>query len=136
MILKLAFLLLLLDYNFAEEQASWSWGKDAAEPKQEEAIIPDLQQTASSNIEEIEFNSTNLEEVVTDILELGREGRNLNGYDEVYSDPNIQEVLQKGDDTQARNLIKDRLCHLGLMQVFTTFKNYSFLYKIFFFYLV
>lgn len=120
MILKLTFLLLLLEYGFAEEQPSWSWGKDSVEPQQKEGIIPDLQQTASSNIEQIEFNSTNLEEVVSDILTSSREGRNLNGFDEVYSDPNIQEVLQKGDDAQARNLIKDRLCHLGLMQVFIT----------------
>lgn len=46
-----------------------------------------------------------------------RQGRALQGYDEVYSDPNVQEALQKGDDGEARNIIKDRLCYLGLMQV-------------------
>lgn len=49
-----------------------------------------------------------------------RQGRALQGYDEVYSDPNVQEALQKGDDGEARNIIKDRLCYLGLMQVGTS----------------
>lgn len=50
-----------------------------------------------------------------------RQGRALQGYDEVYSDPNVQEALQKGDDGEARNIIKDRLCYLGLMQVGISF---------------
>jgi len=59
--------------------------------------------------------------VVDEILVSQRQGRALQGYDEVYSDPNVQEALQKGDDGEARNIIKDRLCYLGLMQVGISF---------------
>lgn len=59
--------------------------------------------------------SNELEKVIDTILISGRQGRNLDGFDEVYSDPSVQEVLQKGDDRQARNVIKDKLCSLGLM---------------------
>lgn len=63
------------------------------------------------------FNETNAADAVIDtILNSGREGRNLDGFDEVYSDPNVQQALQKGDDRQARNVIKDKLCSLGLME--------------------
>lgn len=57
-----------------------------------------------------------LDDVIDSILASNRQGRNLDGFDEVYSDPTVQDALQKGDDSQARNLIKDKLCTLGLMQ--------------------
>lgn len=60
--------------------------------------------------------SFTVDDVIESILASSRQGRNLDGLDEVYSDPTVQEALQKGDDTQARNLIKDKLCTLGLMQ--------------------
>lgn len=56
-----------------------------------------------------------LDDVIDSILASNRQGRNLDGFDEVYSDPTVQDALQKGDDSQARNLIKDKLCTLGLM---------------------
>lgn len=62
-----------------------------------------------------ETNVNEIDKVIDTILMSGRQGRNLDGFDEVYSDPNVQEVLQKGDDRQARNVIKDKLCSLGLM---------------------
>lgn len=55
-------------------------------------------------------------DVIETILANGRQGRNSDGFDDVYSDPTIQEAIQAGDDVQARNLIKDKLCSLGLMQ--------------------
>lgn len=57
-----------------------------------------------------------IDDVIDSILDSNRQGRNLDGFDEVYSDPTVQDALQKGDDSQARNLIKDKLCTLGLMQ--------------------
>lgn len=57
-----------------------------------------------------------VDELIDSILASNRQGRNLDGFDEVYSDPTVQDALQKGDDSQARNLIKDKLCNLGLMQ--------------------
>ncbi|XP_055321697.1 uncharacterized protein LOC129577895 isoform X2 [Sitodiplosis mosellana] len=56
------------------------------------------------------------DDLIESILASNRQGRNLDGFDEVYSDPTVQDALQKGDDSQARNLIKDKLCTLGLMQ--------------------
>lgn len=56
-----------------------------------------------------------LDDVIETILASNRQGRNLDGFDAVYSDPTVQDALQKGDDTEARNLIKDKLCTLGLM---------------------
>lgn len=58
-----------------------------------------------------------VDEVVDTILQSGRQGRNLDGFDEVYRDPAVQEAIQNGNDTTARHYIKDRLCTLGLMQV-------------------
>lgn len=57
-----------------------------------------------------------VDELIDSILASNRQGRNLDGFDEVYSDPTVQDALQKGDDSQARNLIKEKLCTLGLMQ--------------------
>lgn len=57
-----------------------------------------------------------VDELIDSILASNRQGRNLDGFDEVYSDPTVQNALQKGDDSQARNLIKEKLCTLGLMQ--------------------
>lgn len=57
-----------------------------------------------------------VDELIDSILASNRQGRNLDGFDEVYSDPTVQNALQKGDDSQARNLIKEKLCALGLMQ--------------------
>lgn len=56
------------------------------------------------------------DELIDSILASNRQGRNLDGFDEVYSDPTVQNALQMGDDSQARNLIKEKLCTLGLMQ--------------------
>lgn len=63
---------------------------------------------------QLSSNDTAVDEIVESILESGRQGRNLNGYDEVYSDPSVVEAIQKADDVTARNLIKDKLCDLGL----------------------
>jgi hypothetical protein len=56
------------------------------------------------------------DEVIDEIINSSRQGRNLDGLDDVYSDPTVKEALLSGDDTQARNLIRDKLCTLGLME--------------------
>lgn len=55
--------------------------------------------------------------MIENILVSNRQGRNLEGYDEIYSDPEIKNALQLGNDTIARTYIKDKLCSLGLMNV-------------------
>ncbi|KAL1517378.1 hypothetical protein ABEB36_001148 [Hypothenemus hampei] len=106
-------LLSLLIYVNAQENTSggWSWNDDPTQNvKQSQNTPTDLEASASDQ------NSTTIEKVVDDILVSQRQGRALEGYDEVYSDPNVQEALQNGDEGEARNIIKDRLCYLGLMQ--------------------
>ncbi|KAK3917491.1 Phenoloxidase-activating factor 2 [Frankliniella fusca] len=104
----------------AGASADWSWGnKDGAAPVSETTAdeappsagdgggIVDLGEAAAA--------ATDLNaDVIDDILRSGRQGRNLEGYDEVYADPNVQDALQNGNETSARHYIKDRLCSLGL----------------------
>ncbi|XP_037719660.1 uncharacterized protein LOC119553379 isoform X2 [Drosophila subpulchrella] len=66
--------------------------------------------------ETIQSNSTTqIDEVIEQLINSRREGRNLGEYDAVYADGNIDQALQQGNDLQARNLIRDKLCGLGLM---------------------
>ncbi|XP_037045511.1 uncharacterized protein LOC119080973 [Bradysia coprophila] len=98
----------------AEEQPKWggNFEPSNADYLSLESNDPIGQGSTASNDTS---NGNELEKVIDTILISGRQGRNLDGFDEVYSDPSVQEVLQKGDDRQARNVIKDKLCSLGLM---------------------
>lgn len=106
-----------------DEQQSglWSWSSNSEQTnnKQNYAIESNIP-TGNDGVN-VNFNQTadvvlNVDDVIETILSSNRQGRNLDGFDEVYSDPTVQDALQKGDDTQARNLIKEKLCSLGLMQ--------------------
>lgn len=55
--------------------------------------------------------------MIDNILVSNRQGRNLEGYDQIYADPEVKNALQLGNDTVARSYIKDKLCSLGLMNV-------------------
>ncbi|XP_049290304.1 uncharacterized protein LOC125767598 isoform X2 [Anopheles funestus] len=77
------------------------------EKRQDIGVLPAAQQ----NVTEVGD-----EDILNFILDSGRQGRSLEGFDEVYSDPSVQDALQNADDAQARNIIKDKLCSLGLMQ--------------------
>ncbi|XP_034657500.1 uncharacterized protein LOC117894500 isoform X2 [Drosophila subobscura] len=66
--------------------------------------------------ESMQSNSTSeIDTIIEQLLNSRREGRNLGEYDAVYADGNIDQALQQGNDMQARNLIRDKLCGLGLM---------------------
>ncbi|XP_068906950.1 uncharacterized protein [Tenebrio molitor] len=117
----IAYLAMVLLCHVAGEENTWSWGdnkdKSVIPPKflEEESEEPEV--AASEFIEQnSQPNSTEVEKIIEHILVSSRQGRNVQGFDEVYSDPNVQDALQKGDDVEARNIIKDRLCSLGLMQ--------------------
>ncbi|XP_033330848.2 uncharacterized protein LOC117222924 isoform X3 [Megalopta genalis] len=56
-----------------------------------------------------------VEAVVDEILASSRQGRSIEGFDQVYADPNVKNALQLGNDTVARSYIRDKLCTLGLM---------------------
>nr|CAH7727075.1 unnamed protein product [Callosobruchus chinensis] len=116
---------LLVQCTNAQENG-WSWNNNQ---KSESNSAPSNAQTSenqqfdlfeampSDHLETaVQLNSTEAEKVVDEILTSTREGRALDGLDELYTDPNVQEALQNGDDGQARNVIKDRLCYLGLVQ--------------------
>lgn len=98
----------------AEEQPKYG---GSFEPSNQD-YLSSLTDDSNSNAAGGSYNNdTNAADAVIDtILNSGREGRNLDGFDEVYSDPTVQQALQKGDDRQARNVIKDKLCSLGLME--------------------
>lgn len=121
LIFNIALLGLLISQISCEKKSDWGWGEDVHQTKQLEQI-EDTQPSASGysdqeqGLEKEVLDENEAEEVIDTILTSTRQGRNLEGYDEVYADPTLQEAIQKGDDTEARNIIKDRLCSLGLMQ--------------------
>lgn len=71
-------------------------------------------------IQEFSPNATAIDatfdDVIDEIIDSSRQGRNIDGLDEVYADPTVKQALLNGDDTQARNLIREKLCSLGLME--------------------
>lgn len=121
-----AFVAILSIHLVCCQEKSWNWEGDKQEQMPLEAeqnpeYLEDFQASPSEFVENnYQLNSTTSEKIIDEILSSTREGKALNGFDELYSDPNIQDILQKGDETEARNLIKDRLCYLGLMKVTTT----------------
>ncbi|XP_072760900.1 uncharacterized protein [Anoplolepis gracilipes] len=76
---------------------------------------PDTQQKESQ--QSLVYNA-NIQSGASGVAQVLSEqsGRNLEGYEQVYSDPEVKSALQLGNDTVARNYIRDKLCSLGLMQ--------------------
>ncbi|XP_048514853.1 uncharacterized protein LOC105687940 isoform X2 [Athalia rosae] len=122
-----------------QHQQQWSWqdpGKDllaAADTVQGEAFHPvtfeapdalkqghqqnDLQNAATA-YQSQQYNANVQQDgsgVAQAFDQAIQSGRNLEGYDEVYSDPNVKNALRLGNDTVARAYIRDKLCSLGLM---------------------
>ncbi|XP_050073469.1 uncharacterized protein LOC126561398 [Anopheles maculipalpis] len=115
-LLRSTALLLVLSAVAVIGADEWGWlpleeglqGEDKVrEKRQDIGVLPAAQQ----NVTEVGD-----EDILNFILDSGRQGRSLEGFDEVYSDPSVQDALQNADDAQARNIIKDKLCSLGLMQ--------------------
>ncbi|XP_067644001.1 uncharacterized protein [Eurosta solidaginis] len=118
-------------YTRAQEQSSWSGGW---EPSKDSSMLntpsngADKMNSATAQAtkvqgrnyavhEAIYSNDTGIDinSIIDQIINSRREGRNLGEYDQVYADGNIDNALQQGDDKQARNLIRDKLCEIGLM---------------------
>lgn len=115
--LNVTFLLLplLITYSTAE----WSWGGDSKSNDNGNDKPTELlegEQLSEAQDKFLESNSTVLDDIVDELIS-SKQGRSLGGFDDVYSDPTIKDALDSGDDIEARNLIKERLCTLGLMQV-------------------
>lgn len=116
-LIKFVLVVFLIHNAIGKEENFWTWD---GETNTKEFIekSADLE-TASSEVVEAKAEEAedNIEEIVSDILTSTRQGRNLEEYSEVSTDPNLQSAIQKGDDAEARNIIKEKLCHLGLMEV-------------------
>lgn len=119
---------LLLPTILASTNAEWSWGGEAdtkttGQPEQKPSALLEGEQLPEAQEKSFESNSTVLDDIVDELVS-SKQGRSLGGFDDVYSDPTIKDALDAGDDAEARNLIKGRLCTLGLIQVRITEFNY------------
>ena len=99
----------LLSVANAESNAddNWSWNSGPGRQEDKDESKQADQPSGSESVDD----------VVDSILKSNRQGRNLDGFDEIYTDPNVQDALKTGNDTTARHFIKERLCNLGLMAV-------------------
>ncbi|KAK9887122.1 hypothetical protein WA026_020570 [Henosepilachna vigintioctopunctata] len=115
--ITLAVIHLVRSSNSAENSWSWNGNKNkGAENINEQFDVGEELSPSEIKEEIIAPNSTQISQIIDEIIESGRQGRSLDGFDEIYSDPSIQDALQKTDDGEARNIIKERLCYLGLME--------------------
>ncbi|XP_017884385.1 uncharacterized protein LOC108627588 isoform X1 [Ceratina calcarata] len=96
----------------------WSWqpndGSEKVETQDKRATF-DVNTNANIEIVNAPNVQRSVESVVDEILVSNRQGRNLEGFDQVYADPDVKNALQLGNDTLARSYIRDKLCGLGLM---------------------
>lgn len=113
---KITLVLLLI----ASATAEWSWGAEANDKAEEQAVekLSELLEGETlPKAEEKKFESSSVDDIVQELVS-NKQGRSLGGdFDDVYGDPTIKDALDAGDDTEARNLIRGRLCNLGLIQV-------------------
>ncbi|VVD05920.1 unnamed protein product [Leptidea sinapis] len=105
--------------TIATSTADWSWSEKKTDALQE-VTTTSTELLQGEQLDEAQKKSTDSEVTVlddiVDELVSNKQGRSLGGFDDVYTDPTIKEALDSGDDTEARNLIKGRLCTLGLIQ--------------------
>lgn len=107
--------------NMGEEQTKQTFKRDTSSYEKDDDYLA-LESMGTAAHQYPNFGAqqngteTTAEDVIEEILVSNRQGRNIDGLDDVYSDPVVKEALANGDDTQARNLIRDKLCELGLMQ--------------------
>ncbi|XP_053987952.1 uncharacterized protein LOC128881189 [Hylaeus volcanicus] len=94
----------------------WSWQNEGAQPTDNtgDRGVSELNENIE-NVDDKSKEQRSAEAVIEEILVSNRQGRNIEGYDQVYADPNVKNALQLGNDTIARSYIRDKLCSLGLM---------------------
>lgn len=78
-------------------------------------------------------NDSDINQLIDDIINTRREGRVLSEYNQVYADGNLDKFLLNGNDIEARNLVHDKLCSLGLIscdvkEIKSKRPNYSSIY--------
>ncbi|XP_062541966.1 uncharacterized protein LOC134209965 isoform X3 [Armigeres subalbatus] len=87
----------------------WNWLNNGESFMEE--LIREKRQDGGQNVTEVADD-----DIINYILDSGRQGRSLEGFDEIYTDPSVMQAIQNSDDAEARNIIKEKLCALGLMQ--------------------
>ncbi|XP_072947858.1 uncharacterized protein [Epargyreus clarus] len=111
----------LLSLAISRTEAQWSWGGDeknekaVEETKDKPTELLQGEEMAEAQDKNSETKDSVLDDIVDELVS-SKQGRSLGGFDDVYSDPTIKEALDAGDDSEARNLIKGRLCTLGLIE--------------------
>lgn len=85
-------------------------------PRNDYDAQPSIEQQVVEEYSSPNATDASLDDIIEAIIDSNRQGRNVEGLDDFYSDPIVKQALTNGDDTQARNLIRDKLCSLGLMQ--------------------
>lgn len=117
------FTFILLSLLIGGSLAEWSWGGDkkdsTADVADAKTELLEGEIVSEAQEKSLESNATVLDDIVDELVSR-KQGRSLGGFDnfdDVYGDPTIKEALDAGDDAEARNLIKGRLCSLGLVQV-------------------
>ncbi|XP_037870031.2 uncharacterized protein LOC119629151 [Bombyx mori] len=116
------FTFILLSLLIGGSLAEWSWGGDkkdsTADVADAKTELLEGEIVSEAQEKSLESNATVLDDIVDELVSR-KQGRSLGGFDnfdDVYGDPTIKEALDAGDDAEARNLIKGRLCSLGLVQ--------------------
>ncbi|XP_076240927.1 uncharacterized protein LOC143183288 [Calliopsis andreniformis] len=115
------------DHGIQPKEGEWNWqneeGAEAISSSQESSdkreaeprrIIPQSDTNAQLDDDGTDAQRS-VETVVDEILVSNRQGRNIEGFEQVYADPAVKNALQLGNDTAARSYIRDKLCSLGLM---------------------
>ncbi|KAK1129683.1 hypothetical protein K0M31_019399 [Melipona bicolor] len=130
MMLRFVWLLGIVVHGLATQvpvnNPEWSWQTEDTIPtsesdNQDKAGTQDkraiLDANANGNIEIVNppNEQRSVESVVDEILVSNRQGRNVEGFDQLYADPDVKNALQLGNETIARTYIRDKLCSLGLM---------------------
>ncbi|XP_045495607.1 uncharacterized protein LOC123694260 isoform X1 [Colias croceus] len=109
----------VLLFAIASTSADWSWNDEKSdkaienEPKSSDLL--EGEEMTQAEDKKSNNDGSVLDDIVDELVN-SKQGRSLGGFDDVYSDPTIKEALDAGDDSEARNLIKGRLCTLGLIQ--------------------
>lgn len=104
----------------ASANAEWAWsGSNGEQATNSPSAVESAHLTKAVFVDSVPQNSTNVDSIIDTIVRSGREGRTLgeDAYQQVASEPAFKRALASGDDAQARQFVKDRLCHLGLMAV-------------------
>ncbi|XP_032673020.1 uncharacterized protein LOC116844945 isoform X2 [Odontomachus brunneus] len=96
------------------------WNEDSIENsngRKNNPVTFETSDTQRGKTQETSLYNANIQTSASGVANVAnkKSGRNLEGYAEVYSDPDVKIAFQDGNETNARTYIKDKLCSLGLV---------------------